>query len=96
MEARSRARCPSPRNIHVAAINWGSGRRKKHKTYLPWDSWQTSIQLTREPAIWFHEIFRADGTPYRQEEADFIPRNHRPQVAEVREAALLLPLVENL
>ena len=25
-----------------------------------------------EPKVWFHDIFRLDGTPYSQEEVDFI------------------------
>jgi len=25
-----------------------------------------------EPTIWFHEVLRADGTPYRQAEVDLI------------------------
>ena len=25
-----------------------------------------------EPPLWFHEIFRKDGTPYKQEEVDLI------------------------
>jgi len=27
-----------------------------------------------EPTIWFHEVFRADGTPYRPAETDLIRR----------------------
>ena len=27
-----------------------------------------------EPTIWFHEVFRADGTPYRKAETDLIRR----------------------
>jgi hypothetical protein len=27
-----------------------------------------------EPTIWFHEVFRADGTPYRVAETDLIRR----------------------
>jgi len=61
---------PIAKKYHVAAINWGLVAGKT-QTYLPWDSWQHPY-TDREPAIWFHEIFRADGTPYRQEEADFI------------------------
>ncbi len=49
---------PIAKKYHVAAINWGLVARK---TYAD-----------REPAIWFHEIFRTDGIPYRQEEAEFI------------------------
>jgi hypothetical protein len=38
---------------------------------LPWDSWQHPY-TDREPAVWFHEIFRTDGTPYSTEETAFI------------------------
>jgi hypothetical protein len=61
---------PIAKKYKVAAYNWGlvAGRTQ---TYLPWDSWQNPY-TDREPAVWFHEIFQKDGTPYRQEEADFI------------------------
>jgi Cellulase (glycosyl hydrolase family 5) len=61
---------PIAKKHHVAAINWGLVAGKT-QTYLPWDSWQHPY-TDREPAIWFHEIFRSDGAPYRQEEVDFI------------------------
>jgi len=56
----------------VAAYNWGFVQGKT-QTHLPWDSWQKPY-TDREPAVWFHEIFRADGKPYRQEEVDLIRR----------------------
>jgi hypothetical protein len=40
----------------------------KHK--LPRDSW--SVTYDGEPNIWFHDIFHADGTPYKQEEVHFL------------------------
>jgi hypothetical protein len=61
---------PIAKKYHVAAINWGLVAGKT-QTYLPWDSWKLPY-TDREPAVWFHEIFRTDGTPYRQGEADFI------------------------
>jgi Cellulase (glycosyl hydrolase family 5) len=61
---------PIAKKYHVAAINWGLVAGKT-QTYLPWDSWQRPY-VDREPAIWFHEIFRTDGQPYKQEEVDFI------------------------
>jgi hypothetical protein len=61
---------PIARKYKVAAYNWGLVAGKT-QTYLPWDSWQKPY-TDREPAVWFHEIFHKDGTPYRQEEADFI------------------------
>ena len=61
---------PIAKKYNVAAINWGLVAGKT-QTYLPWDSWAHPY-TDREPAVWFHEIFRTDGTPYRQEEADLI------------------------
>ncbi len=55
----------------VAAINWGLVAGKT-QTYLPWDSWEKPYINGREPAVWFHEVFRTDGKPYRPEEVDFI------------------------
>jgi hypothetical protein len=61
---------PIAKKYHVGAINWGLVAGKT-QTYLPWDSWQNPY-VDREPAIWFHEIFRTDGQPYKREEIDFI------------------------
>lgn len=63
---------PIGKRNNVAMINWGfvDGRTQ---TRLPWDSWQKPYTL-REPAIWFHEVLRADGTPYREAEAALIRR----------------------
>jgi hypothetical protein len=57
---------------NVGMINWGLVQGKT-QTHLPWDSWQRPY-TDREPSIWFHEVFRTDGTPYIQEEVDFIKR----------------------
>lgn len=53
----------------VDAYNWGfvSG---KSQTIYPWDSWEN--EYSAEPPVWFHDIFRTDGTPYRQTEAELI------------------------
>ncbi|MGC1416339.1 MAG: hypothetical protein WA817_13700 [Candidatus Acidiferrum sp.] len=61
---------PIVKKYHVAAINWGLVAGKT-QTYLPWDSWKHPY-TDREPAVWFHEIFRSSGQPYSQEEANFI------------------------
>jgi hypothetical protein len=61
---------PIAKKYRVAAINWGLVAGKT-QTYLPWDSWKHPY-TDREPAVWFHEIFRTDGTPYKAEEAAFI------------------------
>lgn len=53
----------------IGAINWGfvSG---KSQTIYPWDSWNK--KYTAEPKLWFHDIFRADGTAYDENEIEFI------------------------
>jgi len=61
---------PVLKKYKVAAINWGLVAGKTQTT-LPWDSWKTPY-TDREPAVWFHDIFRRDGTPYKAEEAAFI------------------------
>jgi len=60
---------PVAKKYKVGAINWGlvSG---KSQTIFPWDSWQK--KYTAEPELWFHDIFRADGTAYKKSETDFI------------------------
>ena len=57
----------------VGAINWGLVAGKT-QTYLPWDSWTKSYVGSRQPKVWFHEIFRTDGQPYSQPEVDLIRR----------------------
>ncbi len=61
---------PIAKEFHIAAFNWGLVAGKT-QTYLPWDSWKRPY-ADHEPAVWFHEIFRTDGTPYRPEEIAFI------------------------
>jgi len=55
----------------VGAYNWGFVAGKTQTQY-PWDSWQKAYSA--EPKLWFHEIFRKDGSAYRQEEVDYIKR----------------------
>ena len=54
----------------VGAINWGLVQGKA-QTHLPWDSWRRPY-VDREPAVWFHEVFRNDGTPYDAAEVALI------------------------
>jgi hypothetical protein len=63
---------PVAKKYGVAAINWGLVAGKT-QTWLPWDSWQRPYVL-QQPAVWFHEVFRQDGTPYREHEADLMRR----------------------
>lgn len=61
---------PLGKKYRIAMINWGFVDGKS-QTRLPWDSWKKPYTMD-EPTIWFHEVLRADGTPYRQAEVDLI------------------------
>lgn len=61
---------PIARQEKVGAINWGFVAGKT-QTYLPWESWEHPYILS-QPPVWFHEVLRADGTPYRQAEVELI------------------------
>jgi hypothetical protein len=61
---------PVAKKYRVGAINWGLVAGKT-QTYLPWDSWRHPYILD-QPTVWFHEVFRTDGTPYREREVEII------------------------
>jgi hypothetical protein len=60
---------PIGKKYNVGMINWGFADGKEQTKY-PWDSWDK--RYTSEPALWHHILFKADYTPYKQEEIDFI------------------------
>lgn len=62
---------PIAKKYRVAAYNWGlvSG---KSQTIFPWDSW--SKKYTAEPDLWFHDVFRNDGSPYKEAEVNLIKK----------------------
>jgi len=59
---------PLLKEKNVGAINWGLVAGKTNTIY----GWDESIPDGSEPKLWFHDIFRKDGTPYKKEEADLI------------------------
>jgi hypothetical protein len=59
------------RDQKIAAYNWGFVAGKSQTIY-PWNSWQKPY--TAEPTVWFHDIFRKDGTPYDPKEVALIRR----------------------
>ncbi len=61
---------PLAKEAKIGMINWGFVAGKS-QTYLPWDSWQRPY-VNRKPRVWFHDIFREDGTPYKPDEVAFI------------------------
>jgi hypothetical protein len=48
----------------VGAINWGFVSGKSNTIY----QWDTPVPDGSEPKIWFHDVFRKDGTPFDPEE----------------------------
>ncbi|MEM7110591.1 MAG: cellulase family glycosylhydrolase [Bacteroidota bacterium] len=60
---------PVFKKFKIGAYNWGLVSGKTNTIY-PWNSWD-SVYLN-EPKVWHHDIFRDDGTPYKQSEVDFI------------------------
>lgn len=63
---------PIAKKYNIGMMNWGFVDGKT-QTRLPWDSWKKPY-TSDEPPIWFHEVFRKDGQPYRQAETDLIRR----------------------
>ena len=53
----------------IGAYSWGFVDGKSQTIY-PWDSWTKDYNA--EPPIWFHDIFRRDGTPYDSNEVALI------------------------
>jgi hypothetical protein len=60
----------------IAAINWGLVAGRSQTNY-PWESW--TKEYTAEPDVWFHDIFRPDGTPFNQAETEFIKKITGPR-----------------
>jgi hypothetical protein len=59
------------REQRIGAYNWGFVAGKSQTIY-PWDSWQKPY--TSEPEVWFHDIFRKDGTPFDPKEVEYIKK----------------------
>ena len=59
---------PMLKKEHVGAINWGFVEGKTNTIY----AWDEPIPSGDEPKLWFHDIFRTDGTPYKAEEVKVI------------------------
>ncbi|MEO8852401.1 MAG: cellulase family glycosylhydrolase, partial [Ginsengibacter sp.] len=59
---------PLLKKNNVGAINWGLVAGKTNTMY----AWDTPMPQGGEPKVWFHDIFRPNGTPYSQKEIDLI------------------------
>lgn len=52
----------------IAAVNWGLVAGKSNTIY----AWDAPMPDGSEPMLWFHDIFRKDGTPYSEKEVQLI------------------------
>ena len=59
---------PMLKNEKVGAINWGFVDGKTNTIY----AWDTPLPDGSQPTEWFHDIFKKDGTPYREDEVNLI------------------------
>lgn len=59
---------PLLKKENIAAYNWGLVSGKTNTIY----AWDKPMTDGAEPPVWFHDIFRADGTPFSQEEITLI------------------------
>lgn len=59
---------PLLKKENVAAYNWGLVSGKTNTIY----AWDTPMPDGAEPKVWFHDIFKQDGTPYSTEEITVI------------------------
>lgn len=55
---------------NVGAINWGFVSGKTNTIY----AWDTPMPDGKEPQLWFHDIYRKDGTPFSKDEEAFIKK----------------------
>lgn len=61
---------PLLKTENIGAINWGLVAGKSNTIY----EWEKPVENGAEPAEWFHDVFRKDGTPYKQDEVDLIKK----------------------
>ncbi len=53
---------------HVGALNWGLVKGKTNTIF----AWNAPLPDQDEPPVWFHDIFRPDGTPFKASEVEFL------------------------
>lgn len=61
---------PLLKKENIGAINWGLVAGKSNTIY----QWDTPLASGEEPIEWFHDVFKKDGTPYRQDEVNLIKK----------------------
>lgn len=61
---------PLLKEAKVGAINWGFVEGKTNTIY----AWDAPVPDGGQPVEWFHDIFKRDGTAYREDEINFIKK----------------------
>jgi hypothetical protein len=61
---------PILKQENIGAYNWGLVAGKTNTMY----AWDTPMPDGKEPKIWFHDIFRKDGTPFKKDEVELIKK----------------------
>lgn len=61
---------PLLKKHNVGAINWGLVSGKSNTIY----AWDTPVPNGEQPIEWFHDVFFANGTPYRMDEVNLIKK----------------------
>jgi hypothetical protein len=61
---------PMLKDQNIGAINWGLVSGKTNTIY----AWDTPIPDGKEPPLWFHDIFRKDGSVFNKEEVAVIKK----------------------
>lgn len=61
---------PLLKEEQVGALNWGLVSGKTNTKY----AWFAPMPSGAEPALWFHDIFNPDGTPYKTEEVELLKK----------------------
>lgn len=59
---------PMLKKEKIGAINWGLVSGKSNTMF----AWDTPVPDGTEPEVWFHDIFRKDGTAFSQDEVELI------------------------
>jgi hypothetical protein len=59
---------PLLKEENIGAFNWGLVAGKSNTIY----AWDAPMPDGKEPKVWFHDIFRKDGTPYDTKEVNLI------------------------
>jgi HpiC1 cyclase/Cellulase (glycosyl hydrolase family 5) len=82
---------PDLQELGVASYNWGLVNGDQ-QTHWPWGS--PPQTETTEPPLWFHDLYRRDGTPYKPEEIQLY-QHYRLQDTVLRSADSRLVAIEN-